>query len=99
MSQTIWTGAISQKTNAEIAKNYLSQKGITTLNHIVSLYLDFAELQAEEHCLIFMKDRITILNDFLHILRKDTLTHTESILAKLAKAKAKLNTKYDKFKE
>jgi len=38
-----------KRTDAEIAKNYLSQEEVTTLNRIVSLYLDFAELQAEEH--------------------------------------------------
>ena len=49
MGLTTWTGALPKKTDAEIAKNYLSQEEITTLNRIVSLYLDFAELQAEEH--------------------------------------------------
>jgi hypothetical protein len=60
---------------------------ITTLNRIVSLYLDFAELQAEEHRPMYMKDWIAILDDFLRISRKDILTHAGSISAKLAKAK------------
>ena len=97
MGLTTWTGAMPQKTDAEIAKNYLSQEEITTLNRIVSLYLDFAELQAEEHRPMYMKDWIAILDDFLRISRKDILTHAGSISAKLAKAKA--DAEYDKFKE
>lgn len=97
MGLTTWTGALPQKADAEIAKNYLSQEEITTLNRIVSLYLDFAELQAEEHRPMYMKDWITILDDFLRISRKDILTHAGTISANLAKAKA--DAEYDKFKE
>ena len=66
----------------------MSQEEITTLNRIVSLYLDFAELQAEEHRPMYMKDWIAILDDFLRISRKDILTHAGRISAQLAKAKA-----------
>ncbi len=97
MGLTTWTGAIPKKTDAEIAKNYLSQEEIFTLNRIVSLYLDFAELQAEEHRPMYMKDWIAILDDFLRISRKDILTHAGRISAQLAKAKA--DAEYDKFKE
>ena len=97
MGLTTWTGAIPKKTDAEIAKNYLSQEEILTLNRIVSLYLDFAELQAEEHRPMYMKDWIAILDDFLRISRKDILTHAGRISAQLAKAKA--DAEYDKFKE
>ena len=97
MGLTTWTGAMPQKSDAEIAKNYLSREEITTLNRIVSLYLDFAELQAEEHRPMYMRDWITILDDFLRISRKDILTHAGRISAQLAKAKA--DAEYDKFKE
>lgn len=97
MGLTTWTGTLPQKTDAEIAKNYLSQEEITTLNRIVSLYLDFAELQAEEHRPMYMKDWIAILDDFLRISRKDILTHAGHVSAQLAKAKA--DAEYDKFKE
>jgi hypothetical protein len=97
MGLTTWTGALPKKTDAEIAKNYLSQEEIMTLNRIVSLYLDFAELQAEEHRPMYMKDWIVILDDFLRISRKDILTHAGKISAQLAKAKA--DAEYDKFKE
>lgn len=97
MGLTTWTGFMPKKTDAEIAKNYLSQEEITMLNRIVSLYLDFAELQAEEHRPMYMKDWIAILDDFLRISRKDILNHAGRISAQLAKAKA--DAEYDKFKE
>ena len=97
MGLTSWTGALPQKTDAEVAKNYLSQDELSTLNRIVSLYLDFAELQAEEHRPMYMKDWVSILDDFLRISRKDILTHAGRVSAQLAKAKA--DAEYDKFKE
>ena len=97
MGLTTWSGAMPTKPEAEIAKNYLTQDEIKSLNRIVSLYLDFAEMQAEEHRPMYMKDWINILDDFLRISRKDILTHAGKISAKLAKEKA--DTEYDKFKE
>ena len=97
MGLTTWTGVLPKKGDAEVAKNYLSKEEISTLNRIVSLYLDFAELQAEEHHPMYMKDWITILDDFLRVSRKDILTHAGKISAQLAKAKA--DAEYDKFKE
>lgn len=97
MGLTTWSGAMPTKPEAEIAKNYLTQAEIKSLNRIVSLYLDFAEMQAEEHRPMYMKDWINILDDFLRISRKDILTHAGKISAKLAKEKA--DTEYDKFKE
>ena len=97
MGLTTWAGAMPTKPEAEVAKNYLTKEEITSLNRIVSLYLDFAEMQAEEHRPMYMKDWINILDDFLRISRKDILTHAGKISAKLAKEKA--NKEYDKFKE
>ena len=97
MGLTTWVGAMPTKPEAEIAKNYLTHEEIKSLNRIVSLYLDFAEMQAEEHRPMYMKDWINILDDFLRISRKDILTHAGKISAKLAKEKA--DQEYDKFKE
>ena len=97
MGLTTWSGAMPSKPEAEIAKNYLTHEEIKSLNRIVSLYLDFAEMQAEEHRPMYMKDWINILDDFLRISRKDILTHAGKISAKLAKEKA--DQQYDKFKE
>lgn len=97
MGLRTWSGALPTKPEAEIAKNYLTHEEIKSLNRIVSLYLDFAEMQAEEHRPMYMKDWINILDDFLRISRKDILTHAGIISAKLAKEKA--DQEYDKFKE
>ena len=97
MGLTTLVGAMPTKPEAEIAKNYLTHEEIKSLNRIVSLYLDFAEMQAEEHRPMYMKDWINILDDFLRISRKDILTHAGKISAKLAKEKA--DQEYDKFKE
>ena len=97
MGLTTWSGAMPTKPEAEIAKNYLTHEEIKSLNRIVSLYLDFAEMQAEEHRPKYMKHSINILDDFLRISRKDILTHAGKISAKLAKEKA--DQQYDKFKE
>ena len=97
MGLTTWSGSMPTKPEAEIAKNYLTHEEIKSLNRIVSLYLDFAEMQAEEHRPMYMKDWINILDDFLRISRKDILTHAGKISSKLAKEKA--DQEYDRFKE
>ena len=97
MGLTTWSGTMPSKPEAEIAKNYLTHEELKSLNRIVSLYLDFAEMQAEEHRPMYMKDWINILDDFLRISRKDILTLAGKISAKLAKEKA--DQEYDKFKE
>ena len=88
---------IYERADAEIAKNYLSSDELDTLNRIVSLYLDFAELQAKSHNPMYMKDWIQKLDDFLKLSGKELLNHAGKISAELAKQKA--DTEYDKFKE
>ena len=97
MGLTSWTGGLPKRTDAEIARNYLSPEELDTLNLIVSLYLDFAELQAQSHKPMYMKDWIHKLDDFLKLSGKELLTHAGTISAELAKQKA--DQKYDKFKE
>ena len=97
MGLTSWTGGLPKRTDAEIAKNYLSPEELDTLNRIVSLYLDFAELQAQSHKPMYMKDWIQKLDDFLRLSGKELLTHAGTISAELAKQKA--DQEYDKFKE
>ena len=70
---------------------------LDTLNRIVNLYLDFAELQAQSHKPMYMKDWIQKLDDFLKLSGKELLTHAGTISAELAKQK--VSQEYDKFKE
>ena len=97
MGLTSWTGAMPKRTDAEVAKNYLSADELDTLNRIVSLYLDFAELQAKSHRPMYMKDWILKLDDFLKQSGKELLSHAGRISAEIAKRKADME--YDKFKE
>ncbi len=46
MGLTTWSGAKPRKADVEVAKNYLSEKELDVLNRIVTMYLEFAELQA-----------------------------------------------------
>lgn len=95
MGLTSWTGTMPQRHDAEVAKNYLTVEELDTLNRIVSLYLDFAELQAQNHTPMYMSDWIRKLDDFLKLSGKQLLTHAGKISAEVAKAKA--DAEYDKF--
>ncbi|WP_373730514.1 virulence RhuM family protein [Bacteroides heparinolyticus] len=97
MGLTSWTGGFPKRHDAEIAKNYLSKEEIDTLNRIVSLYLDFAELQASAHKPMYMHDWIQKLDGFLKLSGKELLTHSGKISKEVADEKA--NVEYDKFKE
>ncbi len=97
MGLTSWNGAFPKRADAGIAKNYLSPDELDTLNRIVSLYLDFAELQAKSHQPMYMKDWIQKLDDFLKLSGKELLTHAGKISAEIAKQKADME--YYKFKE
>ncbi len=88
MGLTVWTGALPKRADAEVAKNYLSTEELDTLNRIVSLYLDFAELQAQSHTPMYMKDWIEKLDEFLKLSNKQLLSHAGKISAEIAKKKA-----------
>ena len=79
------------------AKNYLTEEELNTLNRIVNLYLDFAELQAKSHTPMYMNNWIQKLDDFLKLSGKELLSHAGIISAELAKKKA--NSEYNKFQE
>ena len=97
MGLTTWTGPLPKRNDAEYAKNYLDDNELDTLNRIVNLYLDFAELQAKSHTPMYMEDWITKLDDFLKLSGKELLHHAGDVSAEMAKAKA--NLEFDKFKE
>ena len=97
MGLTTWIGMMPKRSDAEYAKNYLNEEEIDTLNRIVNLYIDYAELRAKDHKPMYMHDWIQKLDDFLRLSDKEILSHAGSISAKLAKEKA--DAEYDKFKE
>jgi len=95
MGLTSWTGARPSQTDAEIAKNYLTHDELDTLNRIVSIYLDFAELQALNRKSMYMKNWIAKLDDFLKISERDILTHAGGVSHEEAVEKAR--AEYEKY--
>ncbi|MBI4726939.1 virulence RhuM family protein [candidate division TA06 bacterium] len=79
MGMTTWTGDKPRKTDTEIAKNYLNEQELDVLNRIVTMYLDFAELQALNRKPMYMRDWIAKLDDFLKLTGRDILSHAGKI--------------------
>lgn len=80
-----------------IAKNYLSENELKQLNLIVTLFLDFAELQATNSRLMKMADWIEKLESFLKISEKEILTDSGNVSHKQAIEKAK--DEYKKYRK
>ncbi len=97
MGMTNWQGARIQKSEIEIAKNYLTKQELDILNRIVTMYLDFAELQALNRKPMTMLDWITKLDDFLKLSGRDILTHAGKISHDTALEKA--HKQYEKFRQ
>ena len=79
MGLTSWSGAKPSREDTGIAKNYLNHEELDTLKRIVTMYLDFAELQALNRKPMYMRDWITKLDDFLRISDREILTYAGSI--------------------
>lgn len=88
MGLTTWAGDSPRKADAEVAKNYLNEKELDVLNRIVSMYLDYAELQALSRKPMHMRDWIEKLDDFLKFNNRDILKHTGAISHEEALQKA-----------
>lgn len=88
MGLTTWknapTGRI-RKADAVVAKNYLEEKELKTLNRIVTMYLDFAEHQAERQMPMTMNDWSKKLNTFLEFNEHDILQNAGKVTAQIAK--------------
>ena len=95
MGMTNWVGAKPSKTEAVIAKNYLSPKELDALNRIVTAYLELAELQALNRRPMYMRDWIAKLDDFLRLSGRDILNHAGKISHEQAAQKAE--AEFDKF--
>jgi hypothetical protein len=98
MGLTTWknapTGAV-RKQDVAVAKNYLTQEEISSLNLIVSAYLDFAELQARSHRPMHMADWISKLDDFIRLSGHNVLSHAGKISHQLAEEHA--HAQYDEY--
>ncbi len=90
MGLTSWLGKNINKSDVEIAKNYLNEEELNILNRIVSIYLDFAELQALNRQPMYMKDWIVKLDDFLKMSSREILSHSGKISHEDALEKARI---------
>ena len=99
MGLTAWENAPDGKilkADVSIAKNYLSEEEMNYLERIVTLYLDYAELQAQRHIPMSMEDWAKRLDGFLEFNGNEILTGPGKISAEEAKLHAE--TEYEKYR-
>ena len=99
MGLTTWENAPTGKilkADVTIAKNYLSEKEMSYMERIVSLYLDYAELQAERHIPMSMEDWAKRLDGFLEFNGNEILTGPGKISAEQAKLHAE--SEFEKYR-
>ena len=99
MGLTSWKNAPNgrvQKSDTIIAKNYLSDKEVTSLNRLSNAFLDVAEDRADRQLIMTMADWKKELERFLGYYRYDILETAGTISAEEAKEKA--YAEYDKFR-
>ena len=97
MGLTTWESAPDGKivkADVTVAKNYLSEKEMSYLERIVTLYLDYAELQAERKIPMSMEDWAKRLDGFLEFNGNELLIGPGKISAEQAKLHAALNMLY-----
>lgn len=99
MGLTTWATAPEGKivkSDVSIAKNYLTDKEMRSLERIVSAYLDLAEDRAERHIPMTMEDWSKRLDLFLMADDREVLQDAGKITAEIAKAKAE--TEFEKYR-
>ncbi len=98
MGLTTWKNAPEGKIlkgDVAIAKNYLKETEIKSLERIVTMYLDFAELQAERQTPMKMSDWVVKLDAFLQFNDYEVLQNAGNVSAAVAKRLAE--QEYSKF--
>lgn len=82
MGLTTWKGAPDGKilkSDTLVAKNYLNEKEISRLNRLVTMFIDYAELMAEDEQLMSMKDWLAETDRFLSNNRRNVLEGKGSV--------------------
>ena len=95
MGLTTWKGAKVRKADVTVAKNYLDQDEIRSLNRIVTMYLDYAESQAERRQPLYRRDWREKLDAFLEFNEREILQDAGKVSMDVAKALAMEH--YEKF--
>lgn len=95
MGLTSFKGAKVRKSDVTVAKNYMDHEEISTLNLIVNMYLDYAELQAKQHRAMHMADWEDKLNQFLQFNGREVLQNFGTVKREVAEALAV--AEYEKY--
>lgn len=99
MGLTTWKDAPDGKIlkrDISIAKNYLNEKELTRLNRLVTMFIDYAELMAEDGVLMSMQDWVDQINQFLMNNRRKVLSGKGKISHEVALEKAE--KEYEAFR-
>lgn len=99
MGLTTWEGAPDSKIHkydVTVAKNYLSENELNNMSRLVSAYLDFAELQANNNIPMTMKDWELHLSKILELTEHGQLKDNGKISSEIAKIHAE--TEFEKYR-
>jgi hypothetical protein len=99
MGLTNWRNAPKGKIlkpDVAVAKNYLTEKELKSLDRFVTMYLDYAEDQAERGIPMTMADWAGKLDAFLQFNQRDLLEHPGKVTAEIAKAFAE--SEFEKYR-
>ncbi len=99
MGLSTWKNAPSGKIlkpDVVVGKNYLSEKELKSLDRFVTMYLDYAETQAERGIPMTMQDWAAKLNAFLQFNERDILDHPGKVSQAVAKAFAE--SEFEKYR-
>ena len=99
MGLTSWKNAPQGKilkNDVSIAKNYLTETELKHLDRFVTMYLDYAETQAEQNIPMTMNDWAGKLNAFLQFNQKDILQNAGKVTTAIAKAFAE--SEFEKYR-
>jgi hypothetical protein len=95
MGLTAWKGAKVRRGDVTVAKNYLNEPEIRQLNRIITMYLDYAETQAERRYPVHMSEWREKLDAFLQFNEQDILNDAGHVSMEVAQRLAL--EEYDKF--
>ena len=99
MGLTTWEAAPDgkiQKYDVSIAKNYLAESELDSLERIVAMYLDYAELQATRNIPMTMEDWKKRLDAFLQFTEYEILHDSGKVTAEIAKSFAE--SEFEKYR-
>lgn len=88
MGLTSFKGVKVRRGDVTVAKNYMTHEEISTLNLIVNMYLDYAELQAKGHNKRLLEAprnciEYVVMHEFCHFIHPNHSKHFYSFLAML----------------